>query len=256
MKKRISFLLVTALLVSTGLQAQSESKQINSIKRNKQYLYEEATEATEEEAYEAAREALFMRVKEYIETKKKYDDAENIIIKNINEHCERISMKRGELYRVFLYVSKKDIDAADNMEVLVKVKPDDASTDHADDGLQSSYEIIKNAVPPSTEEDTQIPPLEKAWQQEIVDKLCQMASATEARAWLARMKAEYKINRYGPIQECRKPDDAFVIIFNEGGKILAILGPGATQRANFLSKQYDTLANHSDANALYFMLAD
>lgn len=255
MKLRLIILLVTSILAS-GVYAQMETKKINSIKRNSQYLYGEGTEDTEAAAYETAKEYLLMQINEYVESKKKLNQAENIILKDVGENYEKIQMQRGERIRVFLYVKKSGIIAAENSEILVKTPvPANEGQTEDDKGLTSTYVTIGNN--PETEEGVKENfQLEKAWQQEVVNQLCQTASITEARALLARMKAEYKVKRYGAFQDCRNPDASFILVFDNNGSVKAVLGPGNEQRANYQSGRYDSLGNYPESSALWFTLSD
>lgn len=106
-----------ALIIGVAAMAQQESvsKQINQIKRNPLYIYSEATMATEEEAREVACEMLLKQVKEYAESKKYLVTADNILIKDIKTKSESLMMRRGTMYRVFVYVSKIDIEPVNNV---------------------------------------------------------------------------------------------------------------------------------------------
>ncbi len=106
-----------ALIIGVAAMAQQESvsKQINQIKRNPLYIYSEATMATEEEAREVACEMLLKQVKEYAESKKYLVKADNILIKDIQTKSESLMMRRGTMYRVFVYVSKIDIEPVNNV---------------------------------------------------------------------------------------------------------------------------------------------
>ena len=114
-KKFTITLLALIIGVATMAQKESVSKQINQIKRNPLYIYSEATMATEEEAREVACEMLFKQVKEYAESKKYLVKADNILIKDIKTKSESLMMRRGTMYRVFLYVSKIDIEPVNNV---------------------------------------------------------------------------------------------------------------------------------------------
>ena len=73
--KRLLFVLA-ALLVFAFAKADNSNdikKKINSIKKNSQYLYAEATAPTEDEAYDIAEEMLYEEVNEWAATKKKLE---------------------------------------------------------------------------------------------------------------------------------------------------------------------------------------
>ena len=114
-KKFTITLLALIIGVATMAQQESVSKQINQIKRNPLYIYSEATMATEEEAREVACEMLLKQVKEYAESKKYLVKADNILIKDIQTKSESLMMRRGTMYRVFVYVSKIDIEPVNNV---------------------------------------------------------------------------------------------------------------------------------------------
>ena len=114
-KKFTITLLALIIGLATMAQQESVSKQINQIKRNPLYIYSEATMATEEEAREVACEMLLKQVKEYAESKKYLVKADNILIKDIKTKSESLMMRRGTMYRVFLYVSKIDIEPVNNV---------------------------------------------------------------------------------------------------------------------------------------------
>lgn len=118
MKKIV--LLFTLILVSSIAMGQSVSKQINNVKRSSDYLSAEATMETESTAYEVAEELLAKQVAEYARENNKLMDAPNVIVKDVAGKAEKIKMNRGTMVRVFLYVKKSDVLAANNTRVIVQ----------------------------------------------------------------------------------------------------------------------------------------
>lgn len=282
------FLLVFGLAISITLCAQqSDSKKINSIKRNPSYLYAEATMETEEDAFNTAKEALMTYIQEYIDSKKSLSNANSVIVKDIANRCERMQMMRGDMYRVLVYVKKSDIIPADNSETIdcsntavvkdttVAVKADTTelkqvdtmavNTVAVDDGLPTVDEINSkpNVFGNNNEENVVVehnmeenaPKLETAWQQRVIDELLEASSLTEAKAMLNRFKAEYKVKRYGSYNECRNVGESFWLIVENGGPVKAILGPGTDGRTNFKTMKKDRLGNYSGYDAIWFTLA-
>ena len=290
------FLLVFGLTISVVLCAQqSDSKKINSIKRNPSYLYAEATMDTEEEAFNTAKETLMSYIKEYIESKKSLNNANNVIIKDIANRCEKLQMMRGEMYRVLVYVKKGDIIPAENTTTLDRLgnaelvdtaaiakdkietkQPDTVSvntipvdtvavnTATIDDGLPSVDEINNTSNVFGDNENKEVgdnnsgelaDKLEIAWQQGVIDELLKVTSLTEAKAMLNRFKAEFKVKRYGSYNECRSVGESFWLIIENSGSVKAILGPGIDKRTNFKTMRKDTLGNYSGDDAIWFTLA-
>lgn len=283
------FLLVFGLVITITLCAQqSDSKKINSIKRNPSYLYAEATMETEEEAFNTAKEALMTYIQEYIDSKKSLSNANSVIVKDIANRCERMQMMRGDMYSVLVYVKKNDIIPAANSETIdrpnsavvkdtiVAVKADTTALKQADtmavnavavdDGLPTVNEINNkpNVFGNNSEEKEAVEQnmvetaakLEIAWQQRVIDELLEASSLTEAKAMLNRFKAEFKVKRYGSYNECKNIGESFwLIVENGGGSVKAILGPGADERTNFKTMIKDRLGNYSGYDAIWFTLA-
>ena len=283
------FLLVFGLVITITLCAQqSDSKKINSIKRNPSYLYAEATMETEEEAFNTAKEALMTYIQEYIDSRKSLSNANSVIVKDIANRCERMQMMRGDMYRVLVYVKKNDIIPAANSETIdrpnsavvkdtiVAVKADTTALKQADtmavnavavdDGLPTVNEINNkpNVFGNNSEEKEAVEQnmvetaakLEIAWQQRVIDELLEASSLTEAKAMLNRFKAEFKVKRYGSYNECKNIGESFwLIVENGGGSVKAILGPGADERTNFKTMIKDRLGNYSGYDAIWFTLA-
>ena len=283
------FLLVFGLVITITLCAQqSDSKKINSIKRNPSYLYAEATMETEEEAFNTAKEALMTYIQEYIDSKKSLSNANSVIVKDIANRCERMQMMRGDMYRVLVYVKKNDIIPAANSETIdrpnsavvkdtiVAVKADTTALKQADtmavnavavdDGLPTVNEINNkpNVFGNNSEEKEAVEQnmvetaakLEIAWQQRVIDELLEASSLTEAKAMLNRFKAEFKVKRYGSYNGCKNIGESFwLIVENGGGSVKAILGPGADERTNFKTMIKDRLGNYSGYDAIWFTLA-
>lgn len=240
-KRAIVFMLSWIAVVGTVFAQESDTKKINSIKRNNQYIYAEATMSTEAEAYQIAEELLTTYINEYIETKKKLSQAENVIVKDVTGKCDKIQMRRGEMYRVFVYVKKSDLIPADNVVTFVKPEavPEPSEIDEPS-GEDVSDETLK---------------LNVAWQQAVIDELLATSSLTEVKAMLNRLKAEYKVKRYGNYDECNNPATCFWLIIDGNGSVQTVLGPGVDQRANFKTLQYDSLKNYSGSNAIWFTLS-
>ena len=228
MKLKTTLVLLGCIIAASISAQQSETKQINSIKRNNQYIYAEATMATESEAYQVAEELLTVYINDYVEDKKKLSKAENIIIKDIASNCDKIQMMRGEMYRVFVYVKKSDIIPADNLITMVKPEVVEVKPEPTIALPPAQIEELPQGEPVEVADN----PVESSWQQNVINELLAASTLTSAKASLNRLKVEYKVKRYGTYDECKNPNNCFWIIADNNGMIQTILGPG-TQRTNF-----------------------
>lgn len=265
-------IVVSLLLASTAFAQESPSKQINSIKRNPIYLYAEATMDTPEEALSVARELLMQQVQEYVSANRFMHQAKDVLVKNVNAKSESLSMMRGTMFRVFVYVKKTDIEPVNNVTTI--------NTD-----AQTSQEVIKQPVPPVSAPEQPIerpvevveetkakqaeeisePVIQKnetvssidlpVWQQQAIEDLLKCSNITEVRAMLNRMKAEYKIKRYGTPDKCPSASQAYWIIFDEKSNVVTVLGAGDSERIDFKNMTTTTLDNFKGMEALWFNFA-
>ena len=259
--KKLIVLTISLIMVSTAM-GQSVSKQINDIKRSKQYITAEATMETEEQAYALAEELLAQSISEYVADKKSLKQAANVIVKDVAGKAEKLQMKRGEMARVFLYVKKSDIIAADNTRVLVqpnntagkdagkkkdKEKSKAAKTSDSSLELASTVEDIKGDAPSETAADS--------WQLNAINELLACESLAVAQKKLEDMKIDMQVKRYGVPATCRYPEKCCWLIFDEQQNIVTVLGEGSDSRMNYKTQQADKLSNYKDHGAIWFMLA-
>lgn len=267
---RIFLTLVASLMLATMAWAQeSPSKQINQIKRNSSYLYAEATLESPEEALSAARELLMQQVTEYIGTKMKFMDAKDVLVKNINAKCESLSMMRGTMHRMFVYVKKSDIEAISNATAL-------------NTATNTTKVIVEQSIPPIPAPERSVDPVEEAddeqdygststtyssqgeavesndlpaWQLQAINDLMECQDVSAVKAKFNRLKAEYKLKKYGTPDKCTSVNDAFWVIFKQDGSVATVLGPGSSERVSYRDMHYSTLDNYKGHNALWFNFA-
>lgn len=267
------------LFVCSTLMAQdpSVSKQINNIKRNPLYIYEEATHENAAEAESMAYELLLQRVNEYIASKGKLKNAKNVLVKDIKQKGEVLSMMRGTMYRVFVYVLKSDIEGVTNTTV---INSGSGTTVTVADGATSLVDVQQvNPLPQTTQSEVEnkhagrMPAIQSVvedkdagkrsavqspltgWKQEAIETLLQCKDVAAVRARLNRMKAEYKVKRYGNADNCPAVSESWWAIFDGDGSLVTILGPETTQRIDYKTMQYSSLNNFKGMNALWFNLA-
>lgn len=266
--KTLFTLVVSLLLVATAFAQESPSKQINMIKRNPAYLYAEATMETPDKALEVARELLMQQVQEYIGERLRFNQAKDVLVKNVNAKSESLSMMRGPMYRMFVYVQKIDIEAVDNVTaintetststvVIDQPVPPVAAPEETPDEVyiedlyydEPVIEIEVNHGESVT--DTGLP----IWKQQAIGDLLECADVTAVKAKLNRMKAEYKVKKYGTPNNCPNVNEAYWVFFNADGSVNTVVGNG-TERINFRNMQYTTLDNYKGMNAIWFNFAN
>lgn len=223
-------ILLTFVLILPFPSGGQNTKKMNSIKKSSQYLYAEATMETADEAYQIANDLLLLQVKEYAQDKKAFHD-KDILIRNIQGRQDSLQIPRGDMVKVFLYVKKNDILDVDNVVLL-----ENPSVEKKEENI-----VVPEKVKHKVSAADMALKLPLAWQQDVIDQLLSAGSYTEARALLSRLKAEFKIKKTGPMNECKSLSEVFLLI-GKNGQVTTVLGPGSTTRTDFkaMNKTSDT----------------
>ena len=262
--KKLLFILISVLLAHSDVFGQSISKQINDVKRSSQYLSAEATMDTEANAYQLAEELLAKQISEYVSEHKSLKKAPTVIVKDVAGKAERMQMKRGTMVRVFLYVKKSDVIAADNTRVIVQKDNSQSVASGGDSEFISSVKPVESEIvetdnrnkelkEPVTSEDSS---LSADWKHTVINELLQCSSVEEAQDLMSRFQMEMKIKRYGSPNNCKNPEKCFWLIFDDQNQIVTILGTGISERTNFRTKETDSLTNYSGKGAIWFTIAN
>lgn len=276
------FQLFFLCLVTESL-AQSASKQINEIKRNEAYLFEEATAATVKEARDLAVVKLAKILADYMEEKNPAGAAKLDDFKDLAEGAEEIVTDRGSQKRVFLYFSKHDIDAtADEASQtdVPKNEPKQEQNENANEGTETKSKPLTEQIPadksgpvvemkdvttlvkktPTLESDLKKSVSDDSlaeWQKRLLNNfLTDGLTLLSAKDLVNTYKIENKIKRFGsktnpPVQAA----PAFYVFADETGKVIAVLGRDeGGQRMNYVSGNYEKISDYNSNNFIWFTL--
>lgn len=233
MKNNKILLLLCCLFVSLTMSAdniEEIKKQINSIKKNSNYLYSECTDTTESAARDIAEEELYTKVNNWVAAQKKLQGSKQIVVRNVSEVWSALSMPRGNMYRCFLYVKKKDIFTADNAEVINTEQSQNNEKGDATAQISISYP-------------------------EVINELSQITDYQKFAERLKTLKQEGKISAYARYANLDKPEDYYLAIYNRQGKVIAYLSTG-TSRRNVATGAVDNEHNYKDCGAIGFIVVD
>lgn len=226
-----TIIMLCLLLFGVCVHAQDNDvkvkKQINSIKKNSQYLYGEATAESEVEAKDLAEDILYQEINQWAAQKKRLKNSPNIVVSNKKELQTAFSLPRGNMYRYFVYVKKSDIMPGENVEVIYNNIPEASKVEH---------------IPqPSAEQDYP----------EAVKIIASYTDYYNMADKIKDLKAEGKIRHYARYASLEKPEIYYLAIYNTEGKVVAVLTPG-TNRTNVKTSQPDKVTNYSGCGAIGF----
>ncbi len=263
------------LFTSTELLAQSASKQINEIKRNEAFLFEEATAATAKEARDMAVVKLAKIIADYMKEKNPEGAANLDDFKDLAEGAEEIVTDRGSQKRVFLYFSKRDIDATAE-EASQTSTPQNTPKQEPEHNIpqpeSESYtpEPVVEVEDPvmadntsetrNSESQSNKPILDDSlaeWQKRLIGNFLKDGlTLLSAKDLVNTYRIENKIKRYGSkTNPPSQAGQAFYIFADEAGNVIAVLGRDeGGQRMNYASGNYENISNYNSKNYIWFTL--
>lgn len=234
---RLTALLLALMLVLPTMAQQDVAsvkeaqKQINTIKRSSSYLYAETTMATEPEAYDGAKNILKVKIEDWLASEKKHKDATVFIAKAQNS-TQQISTRRGDYYRVFLYVKKSDIfPVADTEDVIFVQK--DAAGSQSQATFTSKVEEIK---PQLTEVEKQMVAVE---------------SGEAIKPFIKRLEAEGQLADYGGYKNMPQQTDCYLFVYNRDHEVVAVIRQTGSTQTNLRTGREDNVRNYPNCGAIW-----
>ena len=226
---------VAALMISAVAFAQNSEeakKTINSIKKNSQYIYAEATAATQQDAKDLAEEILYEEINSYVASKKKMRINPKIVINNRKELVSSLALPRGNMFRSFIYVKKSDVLAVENSEMIGN------KTSNGETAAAATTPVVSTVTPVYADEVKQV-----------------MACSTfdEVKNLMTKLKSEGKIRHFGGYASLEDPDPYYLAIYNRQYQIVAVLTPGPN-RTNTKTGEEDKVTNYKGCGAVGFVL--
>ena len=234
MKQKIRMAVAVAIAFFSCLSAFSQQtvdekkKEINSIKKNSDYIYAEATMADQQAAVDLAKEILYQNVNEWVAKQKKFANSSNVITVNTNYSVEDMTLPRGNWFRAFMYVKKSDIIPAGNVTVMSLP--------------QSGPKVENKQVEPMEVKPTTL-------DEALKSQLLECTNTGQLSTLLKNLKAEGKVVDYQKLNSIIHPNDYIVVIFSKEGVIQAVLSDGV-ERTNLKTGLSDKIANYKGNGAI------
>lgn len=264
--KNVAYLFLFLCYLCYGMnicaQSESNSKQISRIQKDKHYIWAEGIDTTEIQAYNIANKELQNRINDYIIESGMAEAAKEIIVKNINQFKNEITMSRGGMHRVFLYVKQKDIvESSSTVKVITIEKEDDPQPIESpvqaeakkQDGVNTSpvqsvpVTQKKMEVQNTTNIFSSMPPSKL----EVVQQLATAKNLQDANTLLKKFNNNGSIKNYGVKKDCKDEMNSYwVVPTNDGVTVLSSQRNG--QRWNYRTGKTDSMQNYN--SGLWFRL--
>jgi len=264
--KRLLILIV--LLLPAYLFAQveyaEEKSQVNTIKKDANYLYGEGIGDTAEDAMLSAKDFLTSDIKRYIQEEVSLVDASSISIPQLVENADKIQFKRGTMDRIFLYVKKTDIlntpssktpiagkeTKTEKKEMVAEPEAVKAPEVEKVPEVAESPEIIK--VEETPEVTTAAKPAIETQESPMLNKLLSSPDMETLISILKAAKEAHKVI-WGDVKLNNINPSWYIVSFSEN-EINAFLDKGAEERINLLTKEKVSLKDYSNNRKVWFII--
>lgn len=282
---------IVALSASAQSDDMSASKRINKIKRDGSYIYAEATAATEAEAKSLCDDIIKVEISKYVASKRNLASADQVIIKDANYDKEYLSMPRGEMTRVFIYVKKSDIEAGGGNVTTMSAGEikgiNEAQTRSKEEVAASSPASVESqatekAPSPQTQGASATQPMPEKqplvaapqssaskpvlvisgtelskWQNDMLADIAASSDMAEAKKKLNRYKSQNKVKRIG--DNTKAPAGPSVLcyaVYGNGGRLEALIAPGSEcPYVDVITGQCSDISNFPGKKYLWFTLS-
>lgn len=264
MKKFFS-IIISIIVVITASAMESRITQINDIKKNKEFLYGDATMPTREEAASVAYELIQQEVLNWASDRVSRP-IQKVSPRDINNLVDTIVLRRADMFRVFAYVKKSklvpmfydkgivlddllDIGIIEGMPQLMEENPNvEAKPETNPNEEESTKSMINDKVKHQLQQRFFGP------KNGALYKIINARNFFELKHILPPLKADGSIINYGKLATAENLEECYLIVYDIAGNIKALLGKGEETRPNLKTGITDRLDNYRGCGAIWFTL--
>ncbi len=225
-------------------QTPAATKEINAIKRDTTCIYAEATMKDVNEALIGAKSILEVKVGDWVRSQHPNEGIE-VCIAKAKEHSFEVQTRRGDYYRAFVYVKKRDImPIADKSEVVVfQVLPDSIKP------LTTPEEVISEET--RVEAPASVITLTKEEEQMVA-----ITSFYNIEPYIKGLRGKNKLEAYGKYATMPADSACHIFVYDQQGQVKAVLRKTPTAQLNLKTLKEDNVKNYRNCGAIWFRLKD
>lgn len=248
MKKLVYYLLLACISFSAFAQENRAEikKQINKIKKSQAYISAEATMPTEAEAMDMANQLLVFEINNWLQSKRKNDEVQQVVLQDISSCKEMLDMKRGTQIRAFVYVKKKDIVLIKGNGQIV-LNENEQGTD-----LQPLAEIT-DPLHVNASQVEPLPEQELEKEESGLERIADAATMMEMKDVFADLKAKGAIE-YGEYKPDVPVQNVYLLFYDRQGTVRAVVQKKNDVLTNVKSQENMTLNDFDGCAAYWFIL--
>ena len=238
-------------------QTDSEKRiRIGEVQQNYElYFRGDATEESADKALERALSALQQEIDTYAETAK----GVVVVLNAVAEKTSVVEMKRGDMFRAFVYVKKEDVVVpADAVSAPAAegtpVPAAPAAVEPAPAAVETPVPVAPAAVEPAPAA-VETPVSAPQKEESALEEIKRVKTLSELRPLLVRRKENGDVldyNRYSALTDAAM---YYVVVFSREGDVIAVLSPGREERVNLNTGMEESLSKYKGYGAIAVLLS-
>jgi len=270
MKYAINLLFIFCLTPFAGLAQTDEFSEektlVNQIKRNNEYIYADKLDETKTGAIELAQTILEIEVNRIIADEQITEPTAEIIAENLKNRVHIIELKRGELFRAFVYITREELfsgaqpttteNAPEEQIILVEetLMIEENSEEELVIEESAEEELVIAEGTEAVNSSAESKPTNLQTRNAILDEMIRFTTVQDIQPYLARKKQEGNV-MYGTLESLPNRSVAYLIIYDKNGAIVAILDKGGDPRLNLMNgKENDRLENYPNTKVVWVQI--
>jgi len=270
--KRLSTILILLAVVLTAIAIDQRLRNINDIKKRKDFLYSDVTMATREDAASLAYEQLQQEILTWASERSSEKKIPNVSASELNKVVDTIMVRRAEMYRVVAYVRKVKLVSVfrDWKLTLDPILDIESQTDLEETPSEVQSEkndtvgtAGKRKQPASKEKVVANDSIRNLLQKNflgrrggVLEQIKKARNFFELRQIMEPLKQRGDIRDYGKYATAENPEECYLIVYDPAGNIKALLGKGKDIRPNLKTGRDDSIDNYRGCGAIWFRLSD
>ena len=265
--KRLLSIFILLCLVLSGSALDMRQKNINNIKKRKDFLYSDVTMKTQEDAASLAYEQIQQEILSWVAERSK-KNVTSVPAAELNKVVDTIMVRRAEMYRVVAYVRKSkiantfkdwkltldpnlDVDNTDIEEYRDTVKVEQPLLDAQKPNPQS---LSKDSVIANDSIRGLLIKNYLGRKGGVIEQIKKARNFFELKQIMEPLKAKGDIIDYGKYASAERPEDCYLIVYDPAGNIKALLGKGDKVRPNLKTGKDDSIENYRGCGAIWFLI--
>lgn len=227
-----------------GQEGNSTVSQINEIKKAGDYVYAEATMPEQEQAKDGAMALLQAGIESWLKSSDLSQGTFDFSL--FDYHVKVINAKRGNQYRVFVYINKSDLTGQNKEKTVpVPIKGEDMSA-------SMNVQVVDLTEGVAVEASVSVDENLRSYQlNEVEEEMVRIKRFDEIKSFVEDLKAKDRLNRYGKYATLPKNGKFHMFIYSQTGDVVACLLKTNNEYYNLGKLTSDSIDNYKKCGSIW-----